>query len=187
MEGIFELGINPAVLIAQIVNVAILFTALYFLLFKKFLQNVKARKEKIANDLEEARRARADAEKAETLFHQRLEEIEREREETLAKAREEAKQIRSEMLAKAREDAKKEAERILAQERAAFEAERQKMLADMHKQVANLVLVATRKVIAESIDEQTQRELIDRVLSDTGVLSEIQHEGQTGIERKLAG
>jgi len=174
LEGIQSLGINLPVLIAQIINVAILFAALYFLLFKRFLQAMEERKRKIEQGLEEAERAQAETARAEAVFQERMEQIEQEREAILAQAREEAERIRAEAAAQAREEAREEAGRILAQEREAFEAERQQALTDMHSQIVGLVLAATRKVVEEGMDEQVQRRLIDRFLSETGALGEVQ-------------
>jgi F-type H+-transporting ATPase subunit b len=174
LEGIQALGINLPVLIAQIINVAILFAALYFLLFKRFLQMTEERKQRIQQGLEEAERAQAEAARAETVYQERMEQIEREREALIAQAREEAERLRAEAVTQAREEAREEARRILAQEREAYEAERQQDLADMHSQMVGLVLAATRKVVEEGIDEQVQRRLIDRFLSEAGALGEVQ-------------
>ena len=174
MEGIKSLGINIPVLIAQIINIGILFAGLYFLLFKRFLKTMEERKQKIEQGLEEAERVQAEAARAESVFQERMEGIEREREAIIAQAKEEAEQLRAQAADQAREEAREEAARLLAQERELFEAERQQALADMHSQIVGLVLAATRKVVEEGIDEQTQRRLIDRFLSETGALGEIQ-------------
>jgi F-type H+-transporting ATPase subunit b len=168
------LGINLYVLIAQIVNIAILFLVLRSLLFKRFLERMEERKQKIQDGLQEAQRAQEKATRAEAIYQERMEQIEREREALIAEAREEAEQLRAEIVTQAQEDAREEARRIIAQEREAFEAERQDALADFHNQVVSLVLAATRKVIDEGMDEQTQHRLIDRFLSETGALGEIQ-------------
>lgn len=174
MEGIQSLGINLPVLIAQIINIAILFAALYFLLFKGFLKTMEERKQKIQQGLEDAERAQAEWTRAEAVFQERMEQIEQEREAIIAEARKEAERLRAEAAAQAREEAREEARRILAQEREAFEAERQQAVADMHNQIVGLVLAATRKVVEEGMDEQVQRRLIDRFLSESGTLGEIQ-------------
>ena len=174
MEGIQSLGINLPVLIAQIINIAILFAALYFLLFKGFLKTMEERKQKIQQGLEDAERAEAEAARAETVFQERMEQVEREREAIIAQAREEAERLRAEAADQAREEAREEARRVLAQEREAFEAERQQVLADMHNQIVGLVLAATRKVVGESIDEQMQQRLVDRFLSEMDTLGEVQ-------------
>jgi F-type H+-transporting ATPase subunit b len=174
LEGIQALGINLPVLIAQIINVAILFAALYFLLFKRFLQMTEERKQRIQQGLEEAERAQAEAARAETVYQERMEQIEREREALIAQAREEAERLRAEAVTQAREEAREKARRILAKEREVFEAERQRGLTDMHSEVVDLVLAATRKVVEEGVDEHMQRRLIDRFLSESGPLGEVQ-------------
>jgi F-type H+-transporting ATPase subunit b len=174
LEGIQSLGINIPVLIAQIINIAILFAALYFLLFKGFLKTMEERKQKIQQGLKDAERAQAEWTRAEAVFQERMEQIEQEREAIIAEARKEAERLRAEAAAQAHEEAREEARGILTQEREAFEAERQQVLADMHNQIVGLVLAATRKVVEEGMDEQVQRRLIDRFLSESGTLGEIQ-------------
>jgi F-type H+-transporting ATPase subunit b len=168
------LGINLYVLIAQVINLAILFLVLRSLLFKGFLKKMEERKQKIQQGLEEAERAQEKATRAEAIYQERMEQIEREREALIAEAREEAERLRAEMVAQAREDAREEARRIIAQEREEFEAERQQAIADMHSQMVSLVMTATRKVVEEGIDEQVQHRLIDRFLDETGALGRIQ-------------
>jgi F-type H+-transporting ATPase subunit b len=168
------LGINLPVLIAQIINLALLFAALYFLLFKRFLKTMEERKQRIQQGLEEAERAQAEWTRAEAVFQERMEQVEREREAIITEAKEEAEQLRAETVAQAREEAREEARRILAQEREAFEVQRQQAVADMRNQVVGLVMAATSKVVEESIDERMQRQLIDRFLSEMETLGEVQ-------------
>jgi F-type H+-transporting ATPase subunit b len=168
------LGINLPVLIAQVINLALLFAALYFLLFKRFLKTMEERKQRIQQGLEKAERAQEEWTRAEAVFQERMEQVEQERQAIIAQAREEAERLRAEAVGQAREEAREEARRTLAQEREAFEAQRQQAVADMRSQVVDLVLAATRKVVEESIDERMQRRLIDRFLSDVGTLGEVQ-------------
>ena len=171
MEG---LGIDLGVLISQIVNLTLLFLALYFLLFKRVFAMLDERKQKIQQGLEEAQRAQEEWTRAEAVFQERMEQVERERAAIIAQAREEAEQLRAEAVGQAREEAREEARRILAQGQEAFETERQQAVADMRNQVISLVLAATRKVVEESIDEPMQRRLIDRFLSEVDTLGEVQ-------------
>ena len=168
------LGINLFGLIAQIVNLAILFFLLNKLLFKKILKTMEERTQRIQEGLEKAERADAQMAQAEAVFQEKMEEIERERESVLASAREEAERLKAEAIAQAREEARDESQRILAQEREAFEAERQQAMADMNNQIVGLVLAATRKVIEEDLDEKKQRKLIERFLSEMGTQDEVQ-------------
>ncbi len=168
------LGINLYVLIAQVVNVVILFFVLRSLLFDRFLEMMEDRRQRIQEGLEEADRAQEKAWEAERIYQERMEKIEREREAIISEAKEEAEQLQAEMISQAREEAEEEARRIVAERQAAFEAERREIMADMQSQVASLVMAATRKVVDEGIDEEVQHRLIDRFLSETDALGGIQ-------------
>jgi F-type H+-transporting ATPase subunit b len=156
-----ELGVNGPFLLSQIVNFLILFTLLYFLLWKRLLKMLDARKQRIAQGLADAEQARKDRERAEAEYQQRIEQAGQEREEILARAAGEGEQAREQILAKART----EADRIIAEARAELERDRQEMLAELRGQVASLAIAVSNKIIGETLDEQRQRRLIDEFFS----------------------
>jgi F-type H+-transporting ATPase subunit b len=155
------LGINVPFLISQIVNILILFAALYFLLWKRILKMLEQRKQRIAQGLADAEQARKDRERAEAEYQQRIELAEQKSEELLAAAAKDGEQAREKILAEARVDA----ERLIAEARAVVEADRQQMLADLRSQVATLAIAVSNKIIGETLDEQRQRRLIDEFFS----------------------
>ncbi len=171
MEAI---GIDPGVLLSQVVNITILALGLYFLLFRRVGGMLAERRAKIEQGLQDAERAQARAAQAEAVYAERIEAAERERETILAQAKEEADKIKAEAKKQAQAEAREESQRVLAQEKEAFQTEREQALADMHDQVVSLVLAATRKVIEESLDEKMQRKLIDKFLNEVGTADSIQ-------------
>lgn len=160
MEGLKEL-VDPRFLLSQLVNVLILFIALYFLLWKRALNVFEERKQRIARGLEDAEKAQQKLAEAEQEYARRIEEAERERERILAQAKQEAGRVREEMLAEARA----EAERIMAGAEETVELERQQMLTDLRGQVAALAVAAANRIIGEVLDEERQRRLIDEFFS----------------------
>jgi len=156
-----ELGINVPFLLSQIVNFLILFAALYFLLWKRILKMLDARKQRIAQGLADAEQARKDRERAEAEYQQRIERAGQEREEILAGAVKEGELAREQVLAEARA----EAEHIIAEARTELERDRQEMLADLRGQVASLAIAVSNKIIGEALDKQRQRRLIDEFFS----------------------
>ena len=56
-----RLGIDPVSLLSQIINILILFIALYFLLWKRVVKLFEERRQKIAQGMEDAEQARAGA------------------------------------------------------------------------------------------------------------------------------
>ena len=167
MEGGLPLGINPIYLLAQLLNLGILFGVLYKFVFKRFLTMLDERSARIKKGLEEAEIAGKRAAEAEEAYQERIEQAERENRAILAEAAREAEKLREDILAKARE----EAHQIIAQEREDFEAQRQQAAAELRGQMTDLVVLATRKVVEQTtMDEAMQRRLIGEFLAEVGEL-----------------
>jgi len=153
MEG---LGINPWMLLAQIVSFLLLLFILRAVGYKPIQKILQERQERIQKGLEDARaaeetRARIEAEREEILARARAEA-----EEMVAEARRRSQEEREKLLAQARE----EAERIRATARQEAEAERAQLLGQMREQIVALAMVAAHKLVGEALDEQRQRALV---------------------------
>ena len=167
MEGGLPLGINPIYLLAQLLNLVILFVVLRKFVFKRFLTTLDERSVRIKKGLEDAEIAGKRAAEAEETYRERIEQAERERQAVLAKAAQEAGKLKEDVLAKAREEARQ----IIAQEREDFEAQRQQAAAELRGQMTDLVVLATRKVVEQTtMDEAMQRRLIGEFLAEVGEL-----------------
>lgn len=156
------LGIDPALLISQVVNFLILFLVLRFLLYKPILGMLQGRREKIKADLEAADEARRQAAEAKQEYDRQLAQVEEERRAALAKAMEEAEREKEKILREARA----EAQEILAKTRSEVEYQRQQAMVEMQGQVAELAIAAASKVIGQSLDEKAHRRLIQEFLAE---------------------
>ncbi len=155
------LGINLGLLIVQIIAFFIVFLTLQAWVYKPMLNMMDARRQKIAQGLEDARvaaEARASAEK--------------EAAKIVADAQTEASQVvreATERAATAGQDvrAAAEAEAAKAREAAITEAEieRNRVLGDLRGQVASLAIAAAQKLVGEAMDEKRQRALLDEFFS----------------------
>jgi F-type H+-transporting ATPase subunit b len=119
MKLLTEFGVNPILLIAQIINFLIVLWVLKKFLYKPILDTLKTRRETIATGLKEAEEARRLYEKAEEKEKEILKKAQVESKKLL----EEAKKQHADMLQKAEEHAKNQADIILkeAREQIAFE------------------------------------------------------------------
>lgn len=156
MEGIF----NPISILLHIINAAILFTALYFLLYKPVRKFLKARSEKIQSDMDKAVEAQAEAQKNLEASKEALRNAEKNSSEALAdiisQARNEARSILDKAQADAAqimEDARNEADEYIARNNEA-----------MRSEAASLALAIASKVLSREIDAQVHKELIDDFL-----------------------
>jgi F-type H+-transporting ATPase subunit b len=105
--------------------------------------------------LEEARRMQADNEAARR-------EAERERQAVLRAAQEEADRRRAEEI----ERTKGELAKLQQQVRAEIEREKQQALTELRSEVADLAIGAAEKILGENLDDDRQRRLVDRFISD---------------------
>jgi F-type H+-transporting ATPase subunit b len=155
------LGINVGLLIIQIIAFTIVLLTLNAWVYRPMLNMMEARKQKIAQGLEDARvaaEARADAEKQAAKI---ISEAQTEASKVVAEATERAAAAGRDVKASA------EAEAAQAKEAALVEAEqeRNRILGDLRSQVASLAMAAANKIVSEALDEKKQRDLLDQFFS----------------------
>ena len=109
--------------------------------------------------------------------NERLANIQKEGESILQEAREkqaqilrEAAQTRDAIVEKAQNKARSEGARLLDEAKAAIEQEKKAAIADIRQQVATLSVEIAEKVLRANLkDNQSQMDLIDRMLDDVSV------------------
>ncbi len=158
MEG---LGINLTLLVAQIFNFFILFLILGAVAYRPMVKFLDNRRDKIAQGLEDARRAEERLANIEKDYQARMDAARADAQKMVAEMTANAEKNAAAITAKANEDAAKI--KATAQEEA--ETERNKALADLRSQVVTLSMAAAHKLIGESMDEKRQRALVDEFFS----------------------
>jgi F-type H+-transporting ATPase subunit b len=151
-----NLGINTPLFLAQIVNFILLLFFLNQLVIGPILRSLEARRKRVDESLDNARKA-----------DERLANVEKDYQAKLVEASAEAQKLRAEALAGAQTEAQRvraeaaaEVERIKAQARVDATAERNQMLADSRGQIVSLVMAATNKLVGDSLDANRQKALI---------------------------
>jgi F-type H+-transporting ATPase subunit b len=168
LNALGPLGIEPALFIAYVVNFVILVFLLRIFLYRPILSMLNQRRERIQESLGEADRVRQEAAVHRAEFEQELEAARRTSQEAAARAAQETEKMRDAILAEAR----KEADRILDQARQQIEMDRRQAVTELRHEVVNLSVDLTRRVIGETVavDEQVQRQLIQRFFEESGDL-----------------
>ena len=157
------LGINLGYLVSQIVNFTLLAILLYLVAYKPILRMLDDRSQRIKKGLEDAELASKRAAEMEQEFDQRMAEARKEGQEIIAQATQMSEKARQEILERAREEAQMQIEKA----REEIVRERDLAMADLRKQVAELSLMISEKVIGTTLDEQGQRKLIADFLEQT--------------------
>ena len=163
MEG---LGINPPTLLAQIINFAILLGLLYLVAYKPIMRMLDERSRKVKESMEQTELIKQQAEHAEEEVKKQLEAAGKEGMEIIARAMRSGEEMRQ----KSVQDAKKDAESLITQARAEIQRERDGAIDELRKEFADLTIMAAEKVIDKSLDKQTHRQLIDKVLEESSTL-----------------
>ena len=168
MENLVKLGINPAWLLAQVINFVLLILILRALAYKPILNMLDTRKQKIQESLEYAERVKREAADQQKEFERKIEETRREAQAAAAAASQVGEKEREVILAQAREEANK----IVAQAKEQIEYERKQLLADVREQVVSLSMLAAQRVVGTSLDERTHRKLVGDFIAQADKLSE---------------
>lgn len=162
-EAISALGINLPQLIAQIVNFAILLIVLRLILYKPILKMLDERKKRIAEGLNAAEIARAEAAAAQTNIEAQLDQARKDGQEIVAGAQQIAARIQSE----AREQANRDREASMERARTEINLERDRAISELRGEFADLTVSAAERVINQSLDRQGHTRVIDEVLSES--------------------
>lgn len=164
-ELIHNLGIDWKLLIAQIVNFAILFFLLKKFLFRPILGLLEKRREKIEKSLKDVERI----EKELATIREKREEILKTANQKAEEILREAKEIVESQKINILADTKKQTEKMLEEARASIEKEKDRLVDEAREDLAELVLLATEKVLREKLDEEKDGELVREVLSKAGL------------------
>jgi F-type H+-transporting ATPase subunit b len=162
-QAISALGINLPQLIAQCANFFVLLFLLRFTLYKPILKMLDERKQKIAEGLNAAEIARAEAASAQTNIQAQLVTARQEGQELVANAQNVATRIQAE----AREQANRDRDVALERARAEIERERDRAIALLRGEFADITVTAAEKVINQSLDRQAHQRIIDETLAES--------------------
>lgn len=146
------------------INIFILFIILSYILFNPVRDMLKKRQDKITADRESAVADKEDAKLLKDKYDEKLKNADKEVETILASARKKALENEERIIS----EAKEEAARILEHARNEAELEKRKAADDVKTEIIRISTLMAGKVVAASIDENTQKELIKETLGEIG-------------------
>lgn len=127
-------------------------------------RTVTGRTERIRSELDAAERERSEAESALTASAADLPDVGTEEARIRTEAVETTAQLKADMAAKAEADAAA----LIARAKADTVHQRSQALADMRAEVAEMTRGATEAVVAASLNDRSQSDLIDQYISQVG-------------------
>jgi F-type H+-transporting ATPase subunit b len=162
MGGIGELGINPPVLIAQLINFIILFGLLYIVAYKPIIRMLDERSKKVKDSIEQAEFIKQQAAGAEEEAKKRIDAASKEGQEVVARA----VKTGEEAGRRVQHAARQEADALIARARLEIQRERDGAIDELRQEFADLTILAAGKVIDRSLDKEAHRQIIDKVLEE---------------------
>jgi F-type H+-transporting ATPase subunit b len=166
MGGLASLGINLPTLLAQIINVAVLFGLLYLVAYRPIMRMLDERSRKVKESMEQTEYIKQQAERAEGEVAKRIEAAAKDGQEAIARALRTGEEIRQ----GAQQQAKQEAEALITRARSEIRRERDEAIDELRKEFADITIMAAEKVIDRTLDKDAHRQIIDKVLEESPTL-----------------
>ena len=155
------IDINGTVIV-EIITFLLMTAVLARWVYPAIVAQAEARRRAIAQQLEEAEKARAEAEARLKEAEARLNDARATAQGVIDSAGKSAEQLRQEL----RQKAEDESRRVVESARREIEAERDQALRSVRDEVAGLVVTATEKVIGETLDDSKHRRLIEQAIEE---------------------
>jgi F-type H+-transporting ATPase subunit b len=159
VAGVIE--INGTVIV-ELITFLIMLAILARYVYPEIVKLAEARQRAVAEQLKEAEQARTEAERRLKEAEEKLNDARKTAQGVIEAATKSGDQLRQELRQKAEDEAK----RIAESARKEIEAERDRAVQSVRNQVADMVVLATEKVIGESLDDTRHRRLIERAVEE---------------------
>lgn len=141
-----------------------LFLMLSYLVFNPARDLLKKRQQKVADDLTEAQKEKADALEFKKEYEAKLSDADKEAGRIIAEGRHRAMEHEERIV----EQAKEEAARVMARNEKEIELEKERAKDEVRRNMIDVAEVMAGKFVAEKMDENKQNELIDEALNEMG-------------------
>ena len=148
----------------QGIAIFLLFMAASYLLLDPVRKILNDRKERVMREQREALENREAAVRMREEYDGKLKEIDKVAEQILSDSRKKAMQRENEIIV----NAKEEAGRIIAGARQEAELEQKRVNDEVKQEIISVASLLSEKLVASSLDEKKQNELIEQTLKEIG-------------------
>ena len=154
-QTLIDIGVN-------FFNIAVLAALLGFILYKPIRKALQNRTDRIQGELEHAAKEMADATELKLLYEEKLQEIDREREEILAQARKTATDAGRRII----DEAKQDADSIKERANASVDAEWQRAQNEMRTAIIDVSAMMSEKFVKLAINKETHDNIFNETMAD---------------------
>ena len=165
--GDYIFGLDPQLLVDSAITILAMFFVfllLSYLLFNPARNLMEKRQEGIREQMETAAREKQDAIQFKAEYDEKVKNVQKETDEILSEARKKALKKESVML----EEAREEAAQIVARANREVELEKSKVKDEMKQEIINVATAMAGKIVASSLDESKQSQLLADTLEEMG-------------------
>lgn len=165
--GDYIFGLDPQLLVDSAITILAMFFVfllLSYLLFNPARNLMEKRQEGIREQMETAAREKQDAIQFKAEYDEKIKNVQKETDEILSEARKKALKKESVML----EEAREEAAQIVARANREVELEKSKVKDEMKQEIINVATAMAGKIVASSLDESKQSQLLVDTLEEMG-------------------
>ncbi|MEK7680612.1 MAG: F0F1 ATP synthase subunit B [Patescibacteria group bacterium] len=155
-----SLGINGTLFIFQLINFIAVALILWFLILKPLTKKMAERQKMIDASIENSRKVETNLMMSERKFQERVDDAKVEANKITEKAQQEAVKLGDDMKVKAKEDI----ELLVEQARKNIKAERDESINEVREQAANLVVMATEKILSSKLDSTKDKKIIEEAV-----------------------
>ena len=156
------LNISPPALLVNIVGFALLYLLLRKIYFGPIAKFLDHREQGIRQSLEDAERARQEAQAERDRLREELDRIEQTARDRIQQATREAGQAREEIIASARQ----EAEAVVSRGMDQLRREKEKALVEIKDHAAGIAVDACEAILRRTLTDDRHRVLVDEFLRD---------------------
>ncbi len=147
-----------------VVNLLILFIAFRIFFFKPIANIIAKRQEEVEASYKAASDKEQEAEEAVKQYQNKLDAVEEEKKQILSDTRKQADEQYQKLVADAKTDAKSIKDAAVAE----ANQEREKIIAGAKKEIADIVMDATEKVVGSKTGSDVDHELFNKFLGENG-------------------
>jgi len=159
MEALGSLGIDFKILLAQIINFLLLLLILKKFLYGPIIQNLDKRKKIITEGLENAENAKKAIEQAQLDYQEKINKAVKEADKVLTDAKKQAQKEADDILSQANQNSSNMLERAKIQ----ITQEKDRIVADARKDLSELVILATEKVVESSPSKVNVEKVVEKI------------------------
>lgn len=162
MEVLENFGVQPVLLLAQIVNFIILLFLLKKFAYKPIMKVLDERRIKIETGVRQAEEAEKKLADTEVKQKEIISKAEQESSRIIQETKYAVKKLQEETLV----ETSKKTKELIENNKEVLQLEREKMISEVKKGMAELVAETTKKVIGKTLSHRENEELVKQSLKD---------------------